>query len=201
MSKIVKLYACGGAGINLVNKFMEIKDSLTLHGIEVVYVDTSYSNIDQDSITDNFYVLEGLDGSGKFRPSNYEALRDASQEILHQFKPGVINIIISSGSGGSGSVIAGILTNELLNRNEIVIPIIVGSTSSKIETENTIKTIQSYVSISSRQDKVVACLYNENSSSKNRTQVDLEIIHNIAAIAMLVQNNVKELDTADISNF
>lgn len=165
------------------------------------FIDTSYSNITQDMSSDDFFILDNLDGSGKHRPSNYTRLLDESKEILHQFKPETFNIIIHSASGGTGSVLSPILVSELTSRNEFVIPIIVGSTSSKIETNNTLKTIQSYATISKKLGLPISAIYEENSSSKNRSQVDNEIIQMLFIMCALFSGTNKELDTADISNF
>jgi cell division GTPase FtsZ len=165
---IINVYACGGAGINLGSqlvKFNNRKDP-GFAELKTFFIDTSKSNIQSNIPEDNIYLVDGLDGSGKKRDTNYVALAECSKEILHQFKPADINIVLHSASGGSGSVIAPILVSELLSRKSLTIVILIGSTSSRIEAENTSKTLKSYEMISHKRNMPVIAAYKENSPSK-----------------------------------
>lgn len=199
----LKIYAAGGAGCNLGSSILKgLKDQQHgLPAIDAVFIDTSRSNLNPSIPSNKTYLFDNLDGSGKLRASNYQVLNEYSREILLQHKPGDINIILSSGGGGSGSVIAPILTSELLNRGEHVIVITIGSTSSRIETENTLKTLQSYEMISQKRNQPVIMAYRENSAERPRSYVDLEVQELVLMLAIIFSGNNRELDMSDLRNF
>lgn len=164
-------------------------------------MDTSYSNIDHNLVNDNFYILENLDGSGKLRASNYNSLLESSKEILHQYKPSDINIVLHSASGGTGSVIGPIIISELTSNGLLAFPIIVESKTSKIETINSLKTIQTYASMSKKLNKPICAIYKQNSKAGLREQIDNEIVYILGIMQLMFSGKNKELDLADIINF
>lgn len=199
----LKLFAAGGAGCNVASQMLKYANKQN-HGfaeIDVVFIDTSKSNIDSNIPEAQTYLVDGLDGSGKLRASNYQALNECSKEILHMFKPGDVNVILSSASGGSGSIIGPILASELLDRGETVIVITIGSTSSRIEVENTLKTLKSYEAISQLREVPVVMAYRENAMDKPRSAVDSDVLMMIMIIASMFSGNNRELDKSDLRNF
>lgn len=83
----------------------------------------------------------------------------------------------------------------------MVIVILVGSTSSKIETENTINTLKSYEVISNKRGVPVIVNYKENSADTPRGVVDQDIQTTIIMLSAIFSGNNRELDTADLNNF
>lgn len=201
MAKI-NLYGCGGAGINIASRFLPYLDKKDFGFSEfsLCFIDTSSSNISKDIPKENIYLVEGLDGSGKKRDSNYKAISERSKEIIQKFKPGEINVIIHSASGGSGSVIGPILAGEISSKAPTVI-IMVGSSDSRIETDNTVKTLKTYEVISNKKGYPIAAMYYENSKETPRGKVDSEIHLDLALLSILYSGENLELDTADLSNF
>jgi hypothetical protein len=201
----MNIYACGGAGVNIGSIFSSFQKTTKQNGrfaeINVYFIDTSKSNINSSVDKEKIYLIEGLDGSGKKRDSNYSVISECSKEILHRFKPADFNVVLHSASGGSGSVIGPVLTSELLSRDEVTACVLIGSTGSKIETQNTLKTLKSYEVISKKRETPVACFYRENSPTKQRSKVDFEIQNAINILALLFSGNNRELDTADLRNF
>lgn len=99
---VLNLYGLGGAGSNIVSHFVKYAGEKTDGYAEVntFFVDTSKSNLSDQIPMDRVYLVDGLDGSGKKRDSNYAALSERSKEILQQFKPADVNIVVHSGAGG-----------------------------------------------------------------------------------------------------
>lgn len=197
------IYATGGSGCNIVSNFLKemTKESTGMTLFGCVYIDTSRSNLNPNIPLSDTYLVDNLDGSGKLRASNYQALSDCSRDILLKHKPADINVVIGSASGGTGSVISPILVSQLLDRGEDVIVIAIGSTSSRIETENTLKTLKSYEMISQKRETPVIMAYRENSQKKPRAEVDGEVEMLIATLAVMFSGNNRELDSSDLSNF
>lgn len=202
-SSVLKIFSCGGTGINIGRHFIKYagKSNPGFTDIECVFIDTSKSNIDPTIPRECMYLVDDLDGSGKLRASNYSALSECSKEILHKHKPADINVIIHSASGGTGSVIGPILASEMLARGEMVIVILVGSTGSRIETENTSKTLKSYEVISHKRELPVIVAYRENSPDKPRGQIDSEAQTTVVVLAAIFSGANRELDMSDLRNF
>lgn len=202
MSKM-NLFLLGGAGANIGNQFLKQNGRKEEGYTDIVtyFVDTSRSNLSKDIPEENIYLFEGLDGSGKKRDSNYKTISESTQDILHRFKPADINVVVCSCGGGSGSVLGPIIVSELLNRGEAVVVILIGSTGSKIETENTLKTLKSYDVISNKREMPVVAFYRENSAEKTRSQVDTEVKTAIVMLAAIFSGDNRELDSSDLKNF
>lgn len=203
MSNKMNIYAAGGCAVNIVAatavKYIGQKTE-GFAEINPYFIDTSKSNM-SGIPSDNIYLIPGLDGAGKFRPAGYEAVIDSVNDILHTFKPAAINVIVHSTSGGSGSCIGPCLVQAMLARGETVVVLSIGSTSSRIETDNTIKTLKSYEMISRKTEKPIAVYYRENSKDKPRSHVDNEMQTAILLLAAIFSGDNKELDTADLRNF
>lgn len=207
----MNVYACGGAGINVAKHFEKFRktheqsdhaDDKVFARTMPIYIDTSRSNLTPDIPAEHTYVLSGLDGSGKVRRENAEAITQCTLDILQKFKPADISIVLSSTSGGSGSVLAPSITSELLNRGQTVIVIAIGSDDSRIELENTSKTIKTYEAIAKLRKTPVTMLYHNNSEvDGGRKDVDAEVIQQITKLAALFSGCNRELDTKDLQNW
>jgi hypothetical protein len=203
MGNVVNLYACGGAGLNIASSLEKFRGT-TEEGfatVDTFYIDTSKSNLKFNPPEDSVFLIEGVDGSGKKRDQNYELIYERSKEMLQQFKPADVNIVLHSASGGSGSVIGPVLVSELLNRGENVIVIMVGSRDSRIEINNTIKTIMSYEMISNKRELPVIATYYENSNEEPRSSVDASVLNAITLLSAIFSKDNAELDSSDLNNF
>lgn len=202
MSKM-NIYACGGTGTNVCAEFVNYvqKSAVGFADVECFFIDTSRSNLNPSIPEEKIYLVENQEGAGKDRSAIYNPLADAQTEILHNFKPGDINIVVHSLSGGTGSVIGPIITAELLSRDIPVIVLGIASTPSKKETENSLKTIKSYESISSKLNKPVIMVYKENTPETPRTYIDNEVKTTLVLLSVLFSGQNKELDRSDLVNF
>jgi hypothetical protein len=182
---------------NLLNIIKKKRKDLQLY----YFIDTSKSNLEDNFPKDQIYLVDGLDGSGKKRDSNYDTLSECSKDILLKFKPENINVIIHSASGGSGSVIGPIIVSEMLARKESVIVLLVGGTASRIEAKNTLNTLKSYEMISQKRDMPVVTCYKENTLSRPRGHVDSEMTTTIVLLSSIFSEDNKEIDKSDLRNF
>lgn len=199
----INVYAAGGAGINITKYFETYRGRSEpgLTGVNPIYLDTSRSNLVDSLPDDNIYTIEGLDGSGKVRKENVEKIAEHVLDILLKHPANDLNIVISSGGGGSGSVIAPSLVSELLSRDVPVIVIMIGSTDSKIELVNTIRTIKSYESVAQMCKVPVVSMYFENSISTPRKSVDADIHKAITLLGALFSGKNREMDSSDLRNW
>ena len=204
MSKgILNVYCCGGTGVNIGSVMESYRSQPTREGFADIvpyYIDTSLSNVKSGVNKEFVYHIEGLDGSGKVRAENHLTIAECTPDMLHRFKPADINIVVGSASGGSGSVIGPVLVSELLARDENVIVALVGSYDSKIEMENTVKTLKSYDAIAQKRGKPVAVMFFSNDKSSH-AEVNMSVCTAVNQIAALFSRQNHGMDSADLNNF
>jgi len=192
MNKNVTLYCAGGTGIN-IGKMINDLD------VTVNYIDSSISNM-KDIDPKNVFLIEGLDGAGKHRATAHDKFKHLAEDVLIRMKPSqTLNIVISSLSGGSGSILGPSVARQLVLGGYNTIVIGIDSRSSVIEIDNSIKTLKTYKAISDNTGKAIAMMYIENTSRK---EADKRAIWAISLFTLLTdKNNTSEMDTSDISSF
>lgn len=198
---LLRAYGCGGMGTNLVKAYQAEGKSDSL--IDGAYIDTSGSNLSEEN-RKQAYLVNDLDGSGKKRDLNVEPIRKHIGPMLTSFPPDDVNLVVFSASGGSGSVIGPLLVDELLSRNRLVIPVVLGDTDSMIAASNTYKTIQTLSALSSKHKKPISIIYREMAVGSLRVEVDQSFHQSILALSWIValtntQNS--EVDTMDVTNW
>ena len=200
----MSLYFCGGAGINIGKLFLDIGDGQQSKGfanMHLTYIDTSRSNISDDIKDEQVYLINGLDGSGKIRAENHKQISECVHDILMNHPPQDVSIIVSSNSGGSGNIISAALLKELLSRDKNVLVVGVSSSDSRIEIENSVKTMKSYEAISKMCEKPVVMMHNENTADSIRQTINSDIKEEVVQLAALFSRQNKELDSADLRNW
>ena len=189
---MIRIYCAGGTGGN-------IGKMLTDLDLDVCFIDTSSSNLAGVS-SELVFLTEGLDGAGKRRATTYEAFKGLEEDVLIKFKPSrTLNVVISSLSGGSGSVIGPLITKELIKNDHNTIVIGIESVNSVIEIDNCIKSLKTYKLISDTTGKSVSLFHIPGQARK---LADEQAIYFINLLSLLTdKNNTDEFDTSDIHNY
>ena len=198
---ILRLYGCGGAGINIATFFNGGKTEEGSAEIRVSAIDTSRSNLSADLNDSQCFILPDVDGSGKLRKQNHVEIASAVKQILVQQAPEDFNIVCFSASGGSGSVIGPLLISELLARNAPVVAVVIGSEESFITAQNTLNTLKSLEAIAANREQPIVMSYAHNSKDSKRSDIDTFVRFTIAALAVLASGKIAEMDRQDIANF
>ncbi|BAW19276.1 hypothetical protein [Ralstonia phage RP31] len=199
----IKLYACGGAGINIGSNFEGFRGHIEagMAEVDVVYFDTSRSNLKPSMPADKIYLVPDVDGSGKERRQNAAAIMKGAKEMLQKHRPGYANVVLSSASGGTGGVLAAALIKELLDNDQLVIAITVGVADSGAEIKNTLDTLKTFEGIVQTTDKTIAVAYFENNQETPMSKVDDKITELVVAVSVLFSRQNEGLDTRDMYNF
>lgn len=204
----VRLYACGGGGINMGHKIDHISQTSleSFATLDVVYLDTSKSNLHSDISAESVYLIKNpqdqeKDGSGQERATNYEDISAQTRGILQQFKPADLNIILSTAGGGSGSVIGPSLVSELLDKDCPTIVICIGDDSTRKFAKNSLNTLKSYEKISAIRNKPVSMLFVKNGPEMSRSEVDVRVQHLVTSLCLLFSRRNRELDNRDLYNW
>lgn len=197
----LRIWGCGGAGINIANNFDGMTPMENGAEYSVTYVDTSRSNLNAKGITGNCMVIDNVDGSGKVRRENADVIGQSIRKVLLNNDSELLNVIVYSATGGSGSVFGPLLHKELLMRDENVVSLVIGTENSAIEIQNALNTVKSLDSIASRCDRPVVTSYFHQSPGITRSDIDNNVRSYVCALSILISNKNEELDTADIRNF
>lgn len=217
----ITVYACGGAGINigslLKDSIVPSDDNRCFADVEVVFIDTSRANLTGRHLNESEYFLiertdtsigqmTELDGSGQERDKNLKYIVPAIPKILTKHKPGDLAIVVSSGSGGSGSTTANVLSAELKKRDVMTISMVIGSRDTVTDISNTISTYKTYWLQAEKTQKDSVLFYIENGelkedgSRRSMKEVDLEIVKTITSISVLFSRQNVGLDLQDLIN-
>ena len=198
----VRIYGCGGCGINLAAKVGAHPAELGLSAVEVVFVDTSRSNLKSAS-TEGIpsYLLDGVDGSGKIRRENSDAIADRIGDLLLEHRPLDLNIVCFSSAGGSGSVFGPLIVKALLERDAPVVAFMVGSVESAITATNSLNTLKSLDVIADRAAAPLVVYYNQNRRDEPRSKVDADFVNAMLAFRVLGSKQNEGLDSRDLQNF
>ncbi len=199
----IRLYGCGGFGINIMSHFDSAAGNAEVgHSIpHPVYIDTSRSNLKSSLNDEHISILEGVDGSGKVRRENHEEIAKNIRAMLQKHQPMDFNIVAFSASGGSGSVFGPLLMAELLTRGLPVVAVVVGSDESNITAQNTLNTLKSLEAIATKADLPAVVFYEHNEPTIKRSEIDSACRHTIAALSILCSKHNAELDSKDIQNW
>lgn len=90
---------------------------------------------------------------------------------------------------------------ELKARGLQVVVIMVGSTDTRIEIDNTIKTLKSYEGIAARSQSPVVAHYLENTRKQPKSLVDDKVRRAVSLLMSLFSGQNEELDTQDLKNW
>jgi len=207
----VGLYGCGGFGINTVRPWdlsLEANagaaQKVAGHAdIKVTYVDTSRRNLLGDEKEENIYLASGIDGAGKLRRDSHTAFAEenAVQQILVAHPPEAINIVSFSLSGGSGNTVGTGLIEAMLKAGHRVIAVIVGSCENALTMKNSIDSLVTLDGKSRKLGAPFVVAYEDNGDNSERAAVDERVKAIIASLVVLAGPKVRELDSADVTNW
>jgi hypothetical protein len=99
----MSIYACGGAGINLLKDFVRLPQDTEVPYYPTVRkyaLDTSDSNIRDLGGDIKTFLVPGLRGAGKKRQQAFEGVNDHVNNMLVEHKPSDYNLVMFSASGG-----------------------------------------------------------------------------------------------------
>jgi cell division GTPase FtsZ len=199
MSKTLRIYGCGGAGVNLVSHYFGKESESGCAQIAPALIDTSKSNLMGRRIDESAtYLVEGLDGSGKIRSENYQEINKTIRQVLVQIPPADFNLVVFSTSGGSGSVIGPLIMEQLNQKKIPAMVVVVGSDESTIAAENTLKTIKTLELIAKNTELPVVMSFHKNDVNERRSATDAAVRSVISCMSILTSGMNAEMDYRDL---
>ena len=214
------LVGCGGAGINVVADVApQLKELKEYSNIETRFIDTTEKTIQSHvSHIDEFYRITSdrlteaeLDGAAGERKNqqlaadiDIAAKKFLDQELVNS--KGTYFVLVSSASGGSGSIIAPLLLRAMQAKGFSAIVVTIGDSSNLLSLNNTINTLTSLQAVSRANKTAQSIIYYNNTVNgvtTPRTEKDInnKIFKMLSIISVFVSGVVKDLDHQDMINF
>ena len=204
------IYGLGGAGCNIASMFEQLRNSseVGMADVKPVYVDTSDSNLKPGMDPKSFFRFEDItdgeeiDGSGGVRATNAALIQQQIPRLLDQHRPGYATVVISSASGGSGSVISPMLVRELVDRGtKLLVVIAIGDDATNTRIKNTLNTIAGFEIICEETESTIPLAFFENTDKRPRVDVDSDVFDLVGKLSALFSRENAEMDTMDLVNF
>jgi len=214
MSKLI-IIGAGGAGINILNMITKAGISPNAAVIEPYFVDTSDANANVVPKEHTLFKMETikstedrLAGSGGERQSNVDTIKHNVKVFVDELpakKVGDFYVVIGSLSGGSASVIAPLLTAELLKRDLPTLVIAVGDSKSELTNLNSSNTLKTYVAMSRMVNKPISMMYFNNTApdgdENSRIEtINKQIVLNLQGFAVMVSETNQDMDYSDMTS-
>lgn len=205
------IHACGGCGVNITATELELlKKEQDIYG-EVItkYIDTTTADIEEYEYIgeSNRHIIssgklnDSVDGAGGIRESLDKYITEDIKNYVDNLKIDKkdIHIVISSASGGSGSLIGPRLIHNLKLLKLPVIYIMVTDTSSIVYTENSLKTAKHVEIAGNKYGYSIPTIMVDNKDPIDvvNSRVGLQV----EQLAILFNDMHKSIDSTDIAMF
>ena len=204
----IRIYFNGGCGVNvgklLLPRLSEDMKQLPYAEILPAFIDTSRANLDSATSNQDLCFLlqdKDIDGSGQIRRTNAAFMNEALPQILSNFPPADLNIVVSSTSGGSGSTLSPMLTGALLRGGHQVLAISVTGSNTYNEYDNTVNTFKSYAMIAQANKQAIPMAVLRNAPDRKHSEINAQAVSIISTLAVLFSRNNTGLDKADLKNW
>lgn len=194
----LRVFACGGAGINLADLWKRTGKSVAIQEALFVGTDTSENNIPEG---ESFPIehRHGKRGGGKRREMNYEGTEPFIDDVLSRHKPGDFNIVIYSTSGSTGGIQGPVIVQRLLKQGIPVVSVIIVDQASHKEATNTSAVFQSLDNFRRALKVNVVFDYIDNADFRTRGQANQQIINRLDFLSLFLTDQHTEADHADVS--
>ena len=197
----VSIIACGGTGINIVNKYIElVKNTGSKKLPETIYaLDTSRdANPPSEEYTEVFRYT-GLDGSAGERAKNYEIIKRETPTHIDKMDLAKFTVIISSTGGGTGSVTQACAIQSVIDNGSFPIVFMVGDLTSPRYAANTAKSLKGLVTLSVKNEVSVPFFYEQNQKPQD-DNIDAIMSSHIESIVDVLMVGLPGIDTEDLKS-
>lgn len=148
------------------------------------------------------FIVTNGSGSGSNRAENARDIESVIPMISDEdLGKSDVAIIVTSLSGGSGSVISGLLAREYVRRGSRVIMVSIADTSYSVGAKNTLNTLKTFAAIAKNNDIYLPMIMLSNDNANTRTEVDESVRHAIADLINVLTRPVYEVDKNDRLNW
>lgn len=204
--------ACGGAGINMAMLLKTSNLSPSVTNASYIAIDASGNNRLKPELNIPLFRVPApkggtpdekeAQGSGKVMGANYEEAIPFVDQTLTQNPPKGVVVVLCSGAGGSGSMLALLTVRWLKQHNHKVIVAIITDHTTQVEMDNSLKTVHSLLLQTGPELLNSAIPYMEfrNKAGITRGQVDRLLVNKISLLSLFATRDNEEQDISDLMN-
>lgn len=220
-TKVVRVYACGGFGINrgrdIQESYVTMSERDKAHYVkpDVVYVDSSRGNLIGLEASAQTYILkqkpdllknatgEELTGGGGDRAYLRELAEEAAPEIVAKFPFFTYNVVIFSAHGASGCTLGMQIYREALKQKKHVVLIVVGGAHGAHRVQNTNAVLRALMKYQQDNNWSAGVYYQENPGllPTDELGVNQKVLEFWAGLSNVLAGNASRLDQRDIMNW
>lgn len=190
----IKIFGCGGTGLNILKRYMN--QGSFKNDFEYIGMDTSDRNVFEDDrlVLELVPNAHGSGGDVSFNSDKYPAFIN---KVLTQHGAGDLNILVYSGSGGTGPSMGPSLHRALLEKEIPVLSVVVGDMSNINGATNTVRALLNLNDHTETGHPVIYS-YRENGKGKTEGQVNDDVCAVIDVLRVLLSTENQRIDSMDI---
>lgn len=200
---------CGGAGINIGKLLRKSNLNPRVPAATYLALDASGNNpipeeynipLERVTVAGDPTVL--ANGSGKVRSTNYQQAQPFVDNVMVKHGAGVFNIVVFSGSGGSGSILATLVIRWLKQNGYRFIAVNINDYTSTVEMDNAVKTMTGLATQTQENflNAAIPHIPFENTPNLTRGEVDRDIVNKISTLSLFTTGSNEEQDLQDLLN-
>ena len=199
----VVVCGAGGCGINIArmvaHHLKQNADATNQHqDVPVKFFDTSMANTRPG---ESVSVITGGSGSGGVRAANAAAIQKEvaalGDDVLVKAD---VAIVISSLSGGTGSVLSPMIAREYAKRGSRVVVVSVADSQAELFARNTENTLKTLTAVAENNGIYLPVMLFDN-DTLSRPEVDALASYDVATLVELLHGEATEVDRNDRLNF
>lgn len=187
------LIFAGGTGMNIATELVDLPN--------VHCFDTCDKNIVDAHRDVNVYLTKNTRGAGGNRKVILPLVRPQIPELMATIPEADFYIVVYSLGGGSGSVLAPLITNQLANRKATFVSFVVGAMESTDMLGNDIDTLKGLEALAVQKGIPLVVNYTPNSQGRSFSAINKEIADKIRQLVYMTNQNHGRLDVHDVNNW
>jgi len=212
----INVIGLGGAGANLLVGVKDmLSETMILDGhpdVNMFHVDTSAANKSVSAqVGASFYQVKSttignkdLQGSGGVRSANVKetviSIREFVNDNMDVINEDSMNILISSASGGSGSILSPLLKKQLMELDIPAVVVLIGDSRSLSYAINTSDTLKTFHGIAKSKDAAISMVYLDNLDEPEE-DVNMYVCEFCSILVLFYNSKNLDMDPADIASF
>lgn len=189
----ITIIGTGGAGKTAAVRYAKTVDP---ESSRIITIDTS--GVPSDIPNVESIKIKDLNGSGKLRKNCIEPITNFVADFTAKTTFELVNVIVCSMAGGSGSVLAPLLVDEILRQSKIAIVIGIIDTDSEVDTVNAFNCIKTFDNIATNRKAYLPMMLFNNSSGRSVVDAgidqmlkNLHLILSVPYVGLDIQDRIK----------
>ena len=207
----LRIHACGGCGSNITRDIQSTIVKENVCDITYSFLDTSDDLVTKKLVGETIRIkseqVKGdINGSGGTRGTNSYAIKETVEKYCNDLAKDefAIDVVIFSGSGGSGSTIGNVLVADLMDRGHAVYVLLITDATNELYANNSLSTLATLSKISDKTGRNIVISEYRNISDRDKPYLlsmelnNKKLITHVECLALMFDEGHEDMDTKDI---